>query len=49
MTRRSKPKNEEESVLYVPLIYRNIYEMSFDSIYWFAEAMTYYPIPQAQP
>ena len=42
-------KKDEESVLYVLLVYRNIYEMSFDGIPWFADAMTYYLIPQAQP
>ena len=42
-------KKDEESVMYVLLVYRNIYDMTFDGIPWFADAMTYYLIPQEQP
>lgn len=39
----------DESVLYVMIVCRNIYEIYDDGIQWFADAMTYYLIPQEKP
>ena len=42
-------ESADESVLYVMIVYRNIYEIYHDGIQWFADAMTYYMIPQERP